>query len=58
MSYLRHPKTLQEKRASIASPVPVRPKRGNHRLPDNWDDKPVSIRMDRSWKNYRLTKWK
>jgi hypothetical protein len=42
---LRHPHSTNERRAIFASideGVPVRAKRGNRHLPDNYDDKPFA----------------
>jgi hypothetical protein len=55
-SFLRHPKTTQERRHVERDWACVRPKR--RRLPHTWDD---LIRGDlghRSWKRHRLFQWK
>jgi acyl-ACP thioesterase len=55
-SFLRHPKTTQERRHVECDWACVRPKR--RRLPHVWDD---LIRGDlghRNWKRHRLFQWK
>ena len=58
MSYFRHPKTTNERRASFeaADGVKIRAKRRGRNLPNDWDDKPA--RRQRSWKRHRRTRWK
>jgi hypothetical protein len=58
MKYLRHPKTLQEKRAACGSPIPVRAKRKAWSLPSNWDDKPIAVLSDKNWKITRKTQYR
>ena len=64
MSWLRHPRTTQERRANqrelyseFPDFVPYRGRRASHRLVNAWDDIPKN-RGDRSWKNYRRTQYK
>lgn len=37
---------------------PFRAARNLNNLPNAWDDRHVASREDRSWKRYRLTRWK
>jgi len=58
MAYFRKPKTMAERRAVSASPVPVRRKRSIRALPSTFDDIDVAARRDRSWKRYRVAQWR
>lgn len=54
MSWLRKPKTTQERRWAIDGWN--RPKRSNHRLPEAWDD--IYKNRYKCWKNYRKTQYR
>ena len=56
MSWLRHPKTTQERRANQDGYA--RKKRCLHHLPSAWDDIGRSDWRDRSWKRHRKTQYK
>lgn len=59
MSWLRHPKTTQEKRASFyAQGVKVRARRNFVNLPDVRDDMFRWYSNQRSWKVHRKTQYK
>lgn len=60
--YFRHPKTLRERRASIAlvdqGEVPPRARRNHRNLATANDDRIIGARQLRNWKRYRRTQWK
>lgn len=58
MSFIRHPKTTNEKRQSADPEVMefIRPDRQTHNLVDAWDD---NFRdTERSWKAHRMTQYR
>ena len=59
MGIFRHPKTLQEMKANeiLKGEDAVCAKFRDRWLPNVYDDIFV-FRQDRSWKNFRKTKWK
>lgn len=68
MSYYRRPKTANEARQQSgwdadAEECPVRirerdRRRGRRPVVDSYDDLSVANRYLRSWKHYRLTRWR
>ena len=58
MSYMRRPKTTQERRWSEAYRKYTRPKRNRRNLVSAWDDIIRSDIYDRNWKRYRKTQYK
>ena len=56
MSWLRHPRTTQERRASLDGYC--RPRRNIHNLPSAWEDIPRGDLYDRCWKRFRKTQYK
>lgn len=58
MSYMRRPRTTQEKRWSESHKEYIRSKRNKRNLADAWDDKCRSDIDNRSWKGSRKTQYK
>lgn len=61
MRWYRRPRTKQAKQVAsgdAADGLQPRGKRSAINLPDSWDDKPVAVRYDKSWKRLRKLPWK